>query len=102
MCTIPFSSRTYHFPFTAPPRPSPQVFPTEVARDSTTIHIRYRKNYFTDINGPVIKYTIIVAEDDSKLSKGVELPTWQDVQSYPVWPPYQVSIDISFHSAESM
>lgn len=77
--------------FTAPPLPSPQVFPTEVARDSTTIHIRYRKNYFSDINGPVIKYTIIVAEDHSKLSKGLELPTWQDVQSYPVWPPYQVS-----------
>ncbi|KAG0729552.1 Tyrosine-protein phosphatase 10D [Chionoecetes opilio] len=78
-------------PIGAPPQPSPQVFPTEVARDSKTIHIRYRKNYFSDINGPVVKYTIIVAEDDSKSSQGLELPTWEDVQSYPVWPPYQVA-----------
>lgn len=35
-------------------------------------------------------YTIIVAEDDSKNASGLEMPSWRDVQSYSVWPPYQV------------
>lgn len=35
-------------------------------------------------------YTIIVSEDDSKNASGLEMPSWRDVQSYSIWPPYQV------------
>lgn len=77
-------------PILAPPKPANQVVPTEVYRSSTTIQIRFRKNYFSDQNGIVIMYTIIVAEDDSKNASGLEMPSWRDVQSYSVWPPYQV------------
>lgn len=35
-------------------------------------------------------YSIIIAEDDSKNASGLEMPSWKDVQSYSVWPPYQV------------
>lgn len=76
-------------PILAPPKPSSQVVPTEVHRTSNTLQIRFRKNYFLDSNGNVIMYTIIVAEDDSKNSSGLEMPGWFDVQTYPVWPPYQ-------------
>lgn len=76
-------------PILAPPRPATTVVPTEVNRGSTTIQIRFRKNYFLDTNGQVNMYTIIVAEDDSKNASGLEVPSWRDVQSYSVWPPYQ-------------
>lgn len=76
-------------PILAPPRPATPVVPTEVNRGSTTIQIRFRKNYFLDTNGQVNMYTIIVAEDDSKNASGLEVPSWRDVQSYSVWPPYQ-------------
>lgn len=76
-------------PILAPPKPGNQVVPTEVHRSSTTIQIRFRKNYFLDTNGAVTMYTIIVAENDSKNSSGLEVPSWHDVQSYSVWPPYQ-------------
>ncbi|XP_047492144.1 tyrosine-protein phosphatase 10D-like isoform X1 [Penaeus chinensis] len=78
-------------PVWPPPQPGIQVFPTEVSRTSTTIRIRYRKNYFSNQYGQVVGYTIIVAEDYSKKSEGLELPAWQDVQSYKFWPPYQVA-----------
>ncbi|XP_014224112.1 tyrosine-protein phosphatase 10D isoform X1 [Trichogramma pretiosum] len=74
----------------APPKPPPQVVPSEVSKTSTTIQIRFRKNYFADANGPVTSYTIIVAEDDSKNASGYEMARWRDVQKYSVWPPYQV------------
>jgi receptor-type tyrosine-protein phosphatase beta len=76
-------------PILAPPKPGNQVVPTEVHRSSNTIQIRFRKNYFLDSNGVVTLYTIIVAEDDSKNSSGLEMPSWHDVQSYSIWPPYQ-------------
>jgi receptor-type tyrosine-protein phosphatase beta len=76
-------------PILAPPKPSSQTVPTEVHRTSTTLQVRFRKNYFMDTNGNVVMYTIIVAEDDSKNSSGLEMPSWSDVQTYPVWPPYQ-------------
>ncbi|CAH1184607.1 unnamed protein product [Phyllotreta striolata] len=69
---------------------SAHVVPTEVCRSATTIQIRFRQNYFSDINGPVTSYAIIVAEDDSKNASGLEMPSWRDVQAYSVWPPYQV------------
>ncbi|XP_066970280.1 tyrosine-protein phosphatase 10D-like isoform X2 [Macrobrachium rosenbergii] len=77
-------------PIWAPPEPDSLVFPTEVSRTSTTIRIRFRKNYFTNENGKVILYSIIVAEDISK-NTGFEMPAWKDVQGYTVWPPYQVN-----------
>ncbi|XP_018572478.1 tyrosine-protein phosphatase 10D [Anoplophora glabripennis] len=77
-------------PILPPPKPSMQVVPTEVCKSSTTIQIRFRKNYFSEANGPVISYAIIVAEDDSKNASGLEMPSWRDVQAYSVWPPYQV------------
>ncbi|XP_025830814.1 tyrosine-protein phosphatase 10D-like [Agrilus planipennis] len=77
-------------PILAPPKPSMQVVPTEVCKSTTSIQIRFRKNYFSEANGPVISYAIIVAEDDTKNSSGLEMPSWRDVQAYSVWPPYQV------------
>ncbi|XP_076754004.1 protein tyrosine phosphatase 10D isoform X5 [Xylocopa sonorina] len=77
-------------PILAPPKPPTQVVPTEVCRSSTTIQIRFRKNYFSEQNGVVTSYTIIVAEDDSKNASGLEMPSWRDVQAYSIWPPYQV------------
>lgn len=40
-------------PILAPPKLPPQVVPTEVYRSSTSIQIRFRKNYFSDANGQV-------------------------------------------------
>lgn len=77
-------------PILAPPKPETQVVPTEVGSSATTIEIRFRKHYFSDLNGVVTTYTIIIAEDDSKNASGLEMPSWYDVQSYSVWPPYQV------------
>ncbi|CAH1159779.1 unnamed protein product [Phaedon cochleariae] len=77
-------------PILAPPRPGIQVVPTEVCKSSTTIQIRFRKNYFSEVNGQVRSYAIVVAEDDSKNASGLEMPSWRDVQAYSVWPPYQV------------
>ncbi|XKL64252.1 hypothetical protein PGB90_004338 [Kerria lacca] len=77
-------------PILAPPRPSSQVVPTEVRKGTNMIQVRFRKNYFSDQNGPIISYTMIVAEDDNKNASGIEMPSWRDVQTYSVWPPYQV------------
>ncbi|XP_044737307.1 tyrosine-protein phosphatase 10D-like isoform X2 [Chrysoperla carnea] len=77
-------------PILAPPKPNTRVVPTEVYKSSTTIQIRFRKNYFSEQNGAVVSYAIIVAEDDSKNSSSLEMPTWRDVQAYTLWPPYQV------------
>lgn len=77
-------------PILAPPKPPTQVVPTEVCRTSSTIQIRFRKNYFSEQHGSVIAYTVIVAEDDSKNASGLEMPSWKDVQAYSIWPPYQV------------
>lgn len=77
-------------PILAPPRPSSQVVPTEVRKGTTSIQVRFRKNYFSEQNGPITAYTIIVAEDDSKNASGIEMPSWRDVQTYSIWPPYQV------------
>lgn len=90
---IGYGPETVHkekMPILAPPKPALQVVPTEVYRSSTNIQIRFRKNYFSDQNGAVLMYTIIVAEDDSKNASGLEMPSWRDVQSYSVWPPFQV------------
>ncbi|XP_033218300.1 tyrosine-protein phosphatase 10D-like [Belonocnema kinseyi] len=77
-------------PILAPPKPETQSVPTEVCRSSTTIQIRFRKKYFSEKNGAITSYTIIVAEDDSKNASGLEMPSWRDVQAYSIWPPYQI------------
>ena len=79
-------------PIWAPPKPAQGVFPNEVSKTSTTIKIRFRKNYFSNKNGEVIKYAVIVAEAHDKDSAGLELPSWADVQGYSRWPPYQVRL----------
>ncbi|XP_026462528.1 tyrosine-protein phosphatase 10D-like [Ctenocephalides felis] len=76
-------------PILAPPQPNSQVVPTEVCKSSTTIRIRFRKNYFSEKNGAITSYTIIVAEDDTKNSSGLEMLSWRDVQGLRVWLPYQ-------------
>ena len=69
------------------------MFPTEVSRTMHTITIRFRKNYFSDENGAVLGYSIIVGEDYTKNTEGDSfLPSWWDVQKYSTWPPYQVNI----------
>ena len=78
-------------PILAPPTPSRSVFPTEVSRTMHTVTIRFRKNYFSDENGAVLGYSIIVAEDYTKTTEGdAFLPGWVDVQKYSTWPPFQV------------
>jgi len=78
-------------PILAPPTPASNVFPTEIYRSMHTVTVRFRKNYFSDINGPVLGYSVIVAEDNTKHTEGDSfLPGWRDVQKFSVWPPYQV------------
>ncbi|XP_023030933.1 tyrosine-protein phosphatase 10D isoform X1 [Drosophila willistoni] len=76
-------------PILAPPAPLASIIPLEVSRTSSTIQISYRKNYFSNAHGLVRQYTIIVAEDVGKNASGLEMPSWQDVQSYTIWLPYQ-------------
>jgi len=79
-------------PVWAPPLTSERVVAEEVSRSMTTVTIRFKRNFFSDKNGPVIAYAIIVAEDYLKPtdSKPI-LPKWQDVQQFSSWIPYQVS-----------
>ena len=89
----PKETKTRRMPILAPPVPVKDVFPTEMSRSMHTITIRYRQNYFSDENGKVQGYTIIVAEDHNVKTQGtVRLPSWRDVQRHSTWPPYQVSI----------
>ncbi|KAG9509621.1 Tyrosine-protein phosphatase 10D, partial [Fragariocoptes setiger] len=76
-------------PIWAPPPPEDSMVSTEVSHTSTTIKTRFRKNYFSNQFGPIIAYTIIVAEDTTKPSNQLELPSWFEVQSQSIWPPYQ-------------
>ncbi|XP_076348974.1 tyrosine-protein phosphatase 10D-like isoform X1 [Tachypleus tridentatus] len=78
-------------PIWAPPSPPNSVFPIVISHTSTTIRVKFRKNFFSNAHGPIIAYTLIVAEDISSEINSWELPSWADVQSYSSWPPYQVS-----------
>ena len=64
---------TQTMPIEAPPSPSALVFPTVMAVSPSSITIRYRRNYFSDSNGPVKAYSVIVAGDSSKDSSGQHL-----------------------------
>lgn len=76
-------------PIWAPPQPDETVFPTELGHTSTTIKTRFKKNFFNNTYGSVIAYTVIVSEDSSKTTDMLDLPSWFDVQTSVVWPPYQ-------------
>ena len=87
----PTETKEQKMPILAPPTPASTVFPTEISRSMHTITIRFRKNYFSDENGKVIGYTIIVAEEYTQHSEDRNLlPSWRDVQRFSSWPPYQV------------
>lgn len=77
-------------PIHAPPDPPKDAIPEEVSKTSTTINIRFRSTYFSDRNGVVKKYTVIVAEDkDFQTNPEPEQPrSWAEVQSYSRWPAY--------------
>lgn len=51
-------------PILAPPKPATQVVPTEVYRSSSSIQIRFRKNYFSDANGQVNNFVGNSFEND--------------------------------------
>lgn len=76
-------------PIWAPPTPENHIFPIEVSHTSTTITIRFRKNFFSEIYGPIRNYAVIIAEDETKKSNTLQLPSWKDVQGHSKWPPYQ-------------
>lgn len=78
-------------PIWSAPLPPDNVFPTEVGHTSTTIRIRFRKNYFSNMYGSIYAYAVIVAEDDAVNSNVLDLPSWFEVQDYSVWPPYQAT-----------
>ena len=92
----PKETKEQKMPILAPPAPARTVFPTEIARSMHTITIRFRKNYFSDKNGKVLGYTILVAEDHmNKHTEGdAFLPGWRDVQKFSAWPPYQVILEL--------
>lgn len=49
----PETSWKQKMPIRPPPKPGSPIVPTEVYRSSTSIQIRFRKNYFSDSNGQV-------------------------------------------------
>ncbi len=79
-------------PIWAPPVPDKRTIATELSHTMTTVTIRFRRSYFSDENGQVKAYAIIVGEDYTKPTDDKSnLLTWHDVQSMRVWPPYQAS-----------
>jgi len=80
-------------PIWAPPAPNRDIFPVEIGHTTTSITIRFKRSFFSDVNGQVVAYSIIVAEDYTKSTESkLILPKWQDVQQFRSWPPYQVDI----------
>ena len=45
-------------PIWAPPQPRSDVFPTEIGHNMNSVSIRFRRNYFSDVNGKVIAYAV--------------------------------------------
>lgn len=83
----------------APPRPSPQALPKEVRRSSSTVAVRFRSDYFSAANGNVTAYTLVLSEEPRN-DTPARLPSWRDVHTLPVWPPYQVTEPyFPFHSS---
>ncbi|KAI1301523.1 Tyrosine-protein phosphatase 10D [Halotydeus destructor] len=82
-------------PVWSPPAPPESISPTEVAHTSNSVKIRFRKNYFSNMYGPITAYAVIVAEDYTQHTDVLELPSWNDVQKHTLWPPYQ-AVDAYF------
>lgn len=79
-------------PIWAPPSPPVNVLPSLFGHTSETIKIKFKKNFFSNIYGPITAYTVIVAEDTGSQTNdnlALELPSWFDVQKHSVWPAYQ-------------
>ena len=49
-----------------------------------------RADFFTESNGEVVRYALIVAEDYAADRLPEKYPAWFDVQDSPKWPPFQV------------
>lgn len=77
-------------PIWPPPQPNKHVYPEEMSHTTSTIRLRYRKNFFSNIYGPIIAYTVIVTEEHSKDVGQLKLPSWSKIQDTSIWPPYQV------------
>lgn len=84
-----------HMAIAAPPRPSPAALPTVSRASPTTVAVRFRSDYFSQANGNVTAYALVVGEEPRVGGGGgageARLPTWREVQRLPRWPPYQVS-----------
>lgn len=61
----------------------------QVRRSSSTVAVRFRADYFSAANGNVTAYTLVLSEEPRN-DTPARLPSWRDVHSLPVWPPYQV------------
>jgi protein tyrosine phosphatase len=100
----PITTFEQQMPIWPPPKPAASIWPASVAKSSSTLKIRFRKNFFSNTHGPVLAYAVIVAEAPATLSEssfvGKESPlenlpltlqTWTDVHKQNHWPPFQTS-----------
>jgi cadherin 5 type 2 (VE-cadherin) len=79
-------------PIWAPPVPDRRTIATELSHTMTSVTIRFRRSYFSDVHGKVISYAVIVTEDYSKPTDNkLSLLTWHDVQHFRLWPPYKTA-----------
>jgi len=76
-------------PIWAPPKPTKKEVPEIISQTTSSVQIQFKKGMFSDENGQVKGYTVIVTEDDSKDSSLLDMLRWKEVQSYNDWPPYQ-------------
>ncbi|KAI8440644.1 hypothetical protein MSG28_001853, partial [Choristoneura fumiferana] len=86
----PAARWTQQLGIAAPPRPPPHATPAAVRATPTTVAVRFRQDYFSQANGNVTAYALVVAQEPRNDSLD-RLPGWRDVQGLPVWPPYQVT-----------
>ncbi|QQP49547.1 Uncharacterized protein FKW44_010255 [Caligus rogercresseyi] len=79
-------------PIFAPPAPNRKIKPELISKSTQTLVISYAQNYFSNENGVVNAYSVILAEDYTKPTESkLTLLKWKDVQPYRSWPPYQVN-----------
>ncbi len=50
-------------PIWAPPVPPRDVFPTEIEHTHDSVAVRFRRNYFSDVNGKVVAYAVRTVND---------------------------------------
>lgn len=77
------------------PLPGVRVFPAIDLKTSRTVRVKFHKNFFPEEFGPIISYTLIIAENSTNVMSldniaGLNTFAWRDVQSLTPWPPYQV------------